>query len=69
MRVTDGATSCSPAPTSRTALAFSEIFDPRADGPHNVAVTGGTGAYAGAHGTIVAGVNGTNDYLFTLRMP
>jgi Dirigent-like protein len=50
-------------------LAFSESFDPRTDAAHQVAVTGGTGAYEGAQGAIVAGVNGGNDYLFTLSMP
>lgn len=50
-------------------LAFSESFNPSKETAHQVAVTGGTGAYAGAQGTIVAGVNGGNDYLFTLSMP
>jgi hypothetical protein len=50
-------------------LSFSETFDASANEEHIATINGGTGAYDGATGSLIAGVDGTNRYEFRLFLP
>jgi hypothetical protein len=50
-------------------LSFSETFDASANEEHIATINGGTGAYDGATGSLIAGVDGTNEYEFRLFLP